>query len=193
MLTEELKQIADTYRITIVNPTESYRREHNLPSDKWLLKVIYGNKAMKDGVWETIRAHKQEYIDYILAKKEAERQHFQEYNNKVNSIPGVKEIEKADEEWENYNARWNNAMESEDAAVILPSIHKPDSDPAKLRKEYPQAAAYLAMQELSFSDNYELASIGEKAVAMVVEGKWKEALKFAEEEKEKFVNRHMWD
>lgn len=75
MLTEELKQIADKYLITIVNPTDSYRKEHNLPSDKWLLKVIYG----------------------------------------------------------------------------------------------------------------------EKAVAMVVEGKWEEALKFANEEKKKFVNRHMWD
>jgi hypothetical protein len=54
MLTEELKQFVDKYNITVVNPIESYRKEHNLPDDKWLLKVIYGDKAMKDGVWETI-------------------------------------------------------------------------------------------------------------------------------------------
>ena len=34
MLTEELKQFVDKYNITVVNPIESYRKEHNLPDDK---------------------------------------------------------------------------------------------------------------------------------------------------------------
>ena len=49
------------------------------------------------------------------------------------------------------------------------------------------------MEELRNDSNYSYASIGRKALDMVIDGNWEEALRFAKTEKKKIIEQHLWD
>lgn len=188
-----IEEMINTYRIALNNPTEQYRMGRNLPLKGEIMFVLESKKAKKDGVIPFIKEHKQEIIDTIHAQREEHEKEVREYSEKLHSIPGLAEIEKSDEEWAKYNAAWNRTFNSEDAAIMQSKLHKPTSDPEALRKKYPQAAAYLEMEALRNDSNYSYASIGRKALDMVIDGNWEEALRFAETEKKKIIEKHLWD
>lgn len=157
------------------------------------LHIINGKKAKKDGAVNWLKSHKAEIVSFLSEQKKAEEDAYNAKQAKINAIPGLKELEKADDEWFEYRKAFNSAFDSEDAAIIQSRLTKPASDPEALRKAYPQAAAYLKMIDLSNDVNFEYAAIGEKAVEMVINGDWQKALDFAEAEKDKLAEKHIWD
>lgn len=176
-----IKEVVEKYRVSLYNPSAEYRAENNLP-DGELLYVENIELLKSDNMSDFIREHKQEIIDF-LKEKEA----------KIASILGLKEIEAAEKEWWNFRHNFNAAFDSENAAGIQAGLQMPDSDPAALRKKYPQADAYLQMKALAGSYNFELSAIGNKAIEMVIDGDWQAALKYADHEQQKLVEKHQWD
>ena len=176
-----IKEVVEKYRVSLYNPSAEYRAENNLP-DGELLYVENIDLLKSDNMTDFIQEHKQEIIDF-LKEKEA----------KIASIPGLKEIEASEREWRNFRHNFNSAFDSENAAVIQANLKMPDSDPAALQKKYPQADAYLQMKDLAGSYNFELSAIGNKAIEMVVDGDWQEALKYADREQQKLADKHFWD
>lgn len=177
----ELKEMVKKYGVSLYNPSAAYRAENNLPSGE-LLYVENIDLLKSDNMSDYIREHKQEIIDFL---KESEA--------KVSAIPGLKEIETSEKEWRKFRYNFNASFDSENAAGIQANMKMPDSDPAALRKKYPQADAYLQMKNLASSYNFELSAIGDKAIEMVIDGNWQKALKYADHEQQKLVEKHQWD
>ena len=177
----ELKEAVKKYGVSLYNPSAEYRAENNLP-DGELLYVENIDLLKSDGMSDFIRENKQEIIDFL---KESEA--------KIAAVPGLKEIETSEKEWRKFRYNFNDAFDSENAAGIQANLKMPDSDPAALRKKYPQADAYLQMKDLAGSYNFELSAIGNKAIEMVIDGDWQEALEYADREQQKFVEKHQWD
>lgn len=178
---QSLKKVIEKYGVSLYNPSAEYRAENNLP-DGELLYVENIDLLKSDDMSDYIREHKQELIDF-LKEREA----------KIASIPGLKEIETSENEWQKFRYNFNSAFDSENAAGIQAGLQMPDSDPAALRKKYPQADAYLQMKDLAGSYNFELSAIGDKAIEMVIDGDWQEALEYADREQQKLVEKHQWD
>lgn len=177
----ELKEVVKKYGVSLYNPSAEYRAENNLP-DGELLYVENIDLLKSDDMSDFIRENKQEIIDFL---KESEA--------KVASIPGLKEIEASEKEWQKFRHNFNASFDSENAAGIQASLQKPDSNPTALRKKYPQADAYLQMKDLANSNDFQLSAIGDKAIKMVVNGDWQEALEYADREQQKLVEKHLWD
>ncbi|RXA55432.1 hypothetical protein [Limosilactobacillus mucosae] len=176
-----IKEVVEKYRVSLYNPSAEYRAENNLP-DGELLYVENIDLLKSDDMSDYIREHKQEIINF-LKEKEA----------KIASIPGLKEIEASEKERQNFRHNFNVAFDSENTAGIQANLKMPDSDPAALRKKYPQADAYLQMKDLAGSYNFELSAIGNKAIEMVIDGDWQKALEYADNEQQKLVEKHQWD
>ena len=177
----ELREIVKKYGVSLYNPSAAYRAENNLP-DGELLYVENIDLLKSDNMTDFIREHKQEIIDF-LKEKEA----------KIASIPGLKEIETSEKEWRKFRYNFNDTFDSENAAGIQAGLQMPDSDPAALRKKYPQADAYLQMKDLVDADNWKLSAIGDRAIEMVIDGDWQEALEYADREQQKLADKHFWD
>lgn len=177
----ELKEVIKKYGVSLYNPSAEYRAENNLP-DGELLYVENIDLLKSDDMSDFIRENKQEIIDFL---KESEA--------KIAAIPGLNEIEASEKEWRKFRYNFNDAFDSENAAGIQANLKMPDSDPAALRKKYPQADAYLRMKDLANSDNWELSAIGDRAIEMVIDGDWQEALEYADREQQKLVEKHLWD
>lgn len=176
-----MKEVVKKYGVSLYNPSAECRAENNLP-DGELLYVENIDLLKADDMSDFIREHKQELIDF-LKEREA----------KVSAIPGLKEIETAEKEWRKFRYNFNASFDSENAAGIQANLKTPDSDPAALRKKYPQADAYLQMKDLANSDNWELSAIGDRAIEMVIDGDWQKALEYADHEQQKLADKHFWD
>lgn len=162
----ETREMIKKYRITLVP---------NAETDLIKVSNIKGIKA--DNMVSYVKGHKDEIVHELKALKG-------EY------IPGLKEIKKAQAEWNNWKEEFNASFESENVAPL----HKhPDSDLAALRQSYPQASAYLKMQALRNYTDYELAAIGKEALEMVVDGDWEKAIKYASEKESELADEHLWD
>lgn len=158
--------IIEKYQITLVP---------NAETDLIKVSNIKGIKA--DNMVSYVKGHKDEIVHELKALKG-------EY------IPGLKEIKKAQAEWNNWKEALNASFESEN---IAPLCKQPKADLAELQSTYPQASAYLKMEALSNSADYELSGIGKEALEMVVDGDWEEAIKYASEKESEFADKHLWD
>lgn len=142
-----------------------------------LIEVSNVSELKADEMVEFIKEHKQEIVHELKALKG-------EY------IPGLKEIQEAEAIRDTWKETLEDSFESEDVSPL------PNYDPnilLELRREYPQATAFLAMKALANSGDYELASIGKASLEMVVDGDWKGAIQYAGEKEREFASKHLWD
>lgn len=160
------KEAIKKYKITLV-PN----------SDVDLIKVSNVKDLKADNMVGFVKDHKQEIVHELKALK-------------GEFIPGLKEIKKAKAELNNWKNKFNASFESEDAT---PLPKHPESNLDELMNKYPQASAYLKMEALSNSADYELSSIGDIALEMVVDGDWEKAIKYASEKESEFADKHLWD
>ena len=132
------------------------------------------------------------YFSDKQAKKAAERAR---RDTNVVAIPGLKEIE----ELRNALARWHykfeRSFEGESACGGMGVGPKPKGDEKALLEQYPQAAAYLKVRAESESENYELSSIGKKALNRFEDTpeNWKEIIADMDQDIKEFTDRHFWD
>lgn len=177
-----IKEFVKKYNIVLFDPDQSYRKENGLPESGDLIKVYNIDELERDDMVDFVKEHKPEIIECLK-----EREH------KIESIPGLKELEKADADWDYFKHAFNSAFDAENGSIMQTRMQQPDSDPAALRKKYPQADAYLQMKDLANSYDFQLSAIGDRAIEMVIDGNWQEALEYADREQQKLVEKHLWD
>lgn len=143
---------------------------------------------------EEIKARKPEILEYIRTKREAEEQAWKERRDKINSIPGLNEIRAARADVDSWHRELNASFEREDCGGlgVRPA---PKYDFEDMYRKYPVATAFLKIEGLEYSANYELAAIGKRAKEALIENpeNYAAILETMEKEQEEFADRHFWD
>lgn len=135
-------------------------------------------------------AEMQEIKAALLAEQTEERETAERRRNFRAAIPGLAEIEAADEAFFAYRRAFARAMDSGDG--VYPKPPKENTD--ELRKRYPMAAALLRAESYSRAANYHKAGAGRKAVERILDGEdWEKAISDMETEWDAAVSEHMWD
>ncbi|WP_419577308.1 hypothetical protein [Roseburia hominis] len=140
-----------------------------------------------------IGEHKAEILAYLKREEEKKEEEYLRKTSFFESIPGVKEIRKAREEWRDYQFEFQRAFER--GTGRYPD--SPSIDAAgikKLEEQYPEAVFALDMEYKKGSANYELAGIAEKAYNALCNGEaWEAVKKQYDKDNDEFVLRHVWD
>lgn len=140
-----------------------------------------------------IGEHKAEILAYLKREEEKKKEEYLRKTSFFESIPGVKEIRKAREEWGDYQFEFQRAFER--GTGRYPD--SPSIDAAgikKLEEQYPEAVFALDMEYKKGSANYELAGIAEKAYNALCNGEtWEAVKKQYDKDNDEFVLRHVWD
>ena len=140
-----------------------------------------------------IGEHKAEILAYLKREEEKKKEEYLRKTSFFESIPGVKEIRKAREEWRDYQFEFQRAFER--GTGRYPD--SPSIDAAgikKLEEQYPEAVFALDMEYKKASANYELAGIAEKAYNALCNGEaWEAVKKQYDKDNDEFVLRHVWD
>ena len=130
---------------------------------------------------------------YLKREEEKKKEEYLRKTSFFESIPGVKEIRKAREEWRDYQFEFQRAFER--GTGRYPD--SPSIDAAgikKLEEQYPEAVFALDMEYKKGSANYELAGIAEKAYNALCNGEaWEAVKKQYDKDNDEFVLRHVWD
>lgn len=135
-------------------------------------------------------AEMQEIKAALLAEQTEERETAERRRAFRAAIPGLAEIEAADEAFFAYRRAFARAMDSGDG--VYPKPPKENTD--ELRERYPMAAAMLRAESYSRAANYSKASAGRKAVERILDGEdWKKAISDMEAEWDAAASEHMWD
>lgn len=140
-----------------------------------------------------IGEHKAEILAYLKREEEKKKEEYLRKTSFFESIPGVKEIRKAREEWRDYQFEFQRAFER--GTGRYPD--SPSIDAAgikKLEEQYPEAVFALDMEYKKGSANYELAGIAEKAYNALCNGEaWEAVKKQYDKDNDEFVLRYVWD
>lgn len=135
-------------------------------------------------------AEMQEIKAALLAEQTEERETAERRRSFRAAIPGLAEIEAADEAFFAYRRAFARAMDSGDG--VYPKPPKENTD--ELRERYPMAAAMLRAESYSRASNYRKAGAGRKAVERILDGEdWEKAISDMEAEWKEAVSEHMWD
>ena len=158
--------------------------------------ALMGDKmavSPRDKAVKLVKAHPaemQEIKAALLAEQTEERETAERRRAFRAAIPGLAEIEAADEAFFAYRRAFARAMDSGDG--VYPKPPKENTD--ELRERYPMAAAMLRAESYSRAANYHKASAGRKAVERILDGEdWKKAISDMEAEWKEAVSEHMWD
>lgn len=104
-----------------------------------------------------IEEHKREIVTVLKARQKAEQASASEFQDKINAIPGLKEVESAIEDV----ATWSYARRNK---------KPPEYDFQAMEAKYPKAFAYLKARKYERSANRIKAQAGHKAVMKIVNG-----------------------
>ena len=139
---------------------------------------------------ETIKAAKPEIMAYWQAETERRVMEEKQKDETFYSIPGVRELAEAREEWGKWRREFSAAMERGDS-IFSPA---PQSDIQSLEKNEMAVWALKVKREALYSENDEICSIGKRAYDALRNGASPEETKAAyDAEKDAFIERHMWD
>lgn len=104
-----------------------------------------------------IEGHKKEIVAVLKARQKAEQIAAAEFHDKIEAIPGLKEVESAIEDV----AIWS---------YIRRDKTPPEYDLQSMQVKYPRAFAYLKSREYERSENRMKAQAGRDAVVKIVNG-----------------------
>lgn len=104
-----------------------------------------------------IEEYKKEIVDALKVRQKAEQASASEFQDKINAIPGLKEVESAIEDV----ATWSYARRNK---------KPPEYDFQAMEAKYPKAFAYLNARKYERSANRIKAQAGHKAVMKIVNG-----------------------
>lgn len=161
--------------------------EHGQPTDTLL--VYRADKA----ALAAIKAAKPEIVAALLAQREAGLRAEQERQEKINAIPGLREIKSALADLMNWQLEFNASFDGEGGGGVGVRP-KPKYDMAALHAKYPRAKAYLDAEDFSASDNDAKAAAGRKALESIINGEdYERAVSAMEAEWKSHVASHIWD
>lgn len=165
--------------------------------------MIYGDKigvrgvkqAQKDGALDEIKAKKAEIIKYFESERAEARRKYEERQQKIAAIEGLKEIKAAYEDLAKWRHEFNKSFDGEYAVGGLGVRQKPQYDFESMRAQYPVADAFLKAEAYADKENHELSSIGKDALEKIINDSENYAEHIAEMERKlkEFTDRHIWD
>lgn len=175
MTNTEIKAMIEHYDIVRVGDNIGIRK--NIPEAK---KNV-----------DAIRAAKPELVAFFKAEESRLAEEARKKEEAFISIPGVRELLAAAEEWEDYHYAFQRCMDEGDGR--LPA--KPKSSIKELKELYPDAAfAIQVRDEYQLGYNYELNAIARRAYEALRDGQAvAEVRSNYEKEKDEWLHRHAWD
>ena len=160
-------------------------------------KVGEGSLSMHKSVaalnaLDEIRSKKAEIIAYLDAKEEAARKAREERTAKIEAIEGLEEIRAARDDFEAWREEWEKSF---NRCGGLGVRKRPEYDLEALYAKYPVAYAYLQAEIKANSDNYEIATIGRKAIEAIIDNPQNHEAAIEEMHREmvEFADRHAFD
>lgn len=109
-----------------------------------------------------------------------------------NAIPGLLEIEAAQRAWAEWHEKWEKSFDDVGGLGVGP---QPNTDIEALKEKYPAAAACLKAERRAYAENYEIATIGKKAMNRIIDnpGEYAAAIADMETELDANTRKHFWD
>lgn len=161
--------------------------EHGQPTDTL---VVY--RADKSAL-AAIKAAKPEIVATLLAQRDAGIRSQRERQEKINAIPGLREIEAARADLEEWRLEFNASFDGEGGGGVGVRP-KPKYDMAAMYAKYPRAKAYLTAQDYANSENDAKSAAGRKALEAIINGEdYKLAISAMETEWNDHVANHIWN
>lgn len=149
----------------------------------------------RENAEEAVKAHTKEIYQILIDRKAAEEKADEEHKAKVNAIPGFRKVMAAYFDMWKYNDEWEDSFNDVGGLGVRPA---PKYNFKEMRKEYPQAFAYIRAMKMEGKHNLE--AVAREAMEQIVNGNWEQAVedmnKAEESEKKKeaeWLNKHMWD
>lgn len=151
---------------------------------------ILNHHAVNEQIRQEIVAAKPEILAYLAEQREKVRAENKRKEDNFNAIPGVQELREARRQLAEFRRAFNRAFEQGDGRYPT----KPNVDEKKLSQQYPAAVFALKVEYETGRSNYELSDIAQQAYDSLREGEnWETVKAKYDAEKEKFVERHIWD
>lgn len=124
-------------------------------------------QVQKDNALADIKAEKPEIIACLEAQGAAERVALEERERKIAAIPGLKEIQDAQNDVTAWNKEFRESFEDVGGLGVR---KKPEYDFDAIYAKYPVAAAYLKALSYSMSINDVKAAAGKTAIDAILSG-----------------------
>lgn len=151
---------------------------------------ILNHHAVNEQIYNEIVAAKPEILAYLAEQREQIRAENKRKEDNFNAIPGVPELREARRQMAEYRRKFNQAFEQEDGR--FPTA--PNVDDTKIAEQYPSAVFALQVENEMCRSNHELSGIAQRAYDSLREGEnWEKVKKVYDDEKGRFVQRHIWD
>lgn len=140
-----------------------------------------------------IKAAKQEIVDTLLAQREAGLRAEQERQKKIDTIPGLREIEAARADLVNWKLGFDASFDGENGGGVGVRP-KPKYDMDAMYAQYPRAKAYLDAQDFAASENDAKSAAGMKALEAIINGEnYEQAIETMNSEWAAYCESHLWD
>lgn len=145
-------------------------------------------------VKKEIMEKKQEILDFFRDEEEKraeEAEAARKRKEKIDSIEGLKEIQGAIDDMEEWQYEFDKSFEDVGGLGVR---KKPEYDFDEMKRKYPRAAAYIKANEWELSPNYIKSGIGRRAVDKILEGyDSSAAISDMEKEWSGYCKDHIWD
>ncbi len=159
----------------------------------------YTPKYGRDEIVAYMRANKPAILQYLVEQEAAQARAEQEAakaraerDAKIQTIPGLAEIEHARADLAAWREEWEASFEGEGGGGIGVRP-KPKYDLKSMYDQYPKAVAYIKAREYSRSENIAKASAGEVAVRKILNGEdYNAAIAEMEAAWTKYCMDHAW-
>ena len=143
---------------------QKYNIRLGVNKDKLVVDSKIGRSA-KDKQY--IKEHRDELLEILIDREEKKEQELQEKRKRIESIQGLKELQKTIADWNRYSSAMSRYIER-DCTGNAPE--KPKKTIAEVKQEYSKAAAYVKADQWSYSSHYFKSSCGERAKEAILNG-----------------------
>ena len=164
------------------------------PNDDSKLRILVNPKDK--AAIEEIKEKKAEIIETIKADQKARDDERKRRAANVESIPGLAELKKAIDEWNDYNEALNASFDGEEAVGGMGVGPRPiDPHDLMVKDEYAQAVVYLEIKKQAMAANYKLGAICRKALEKIEDNPadWETIYSDMNKEIAEFTAEHAWD
>lgn len=149
-----ITELIDRYELTLITTGDKAGN----------VAVRRGDLVKKDNCLDELKTRKPEVVKELQARIDAAKTAADDRRRKIDAIDGLKELENAISDWEEYHDLCNKVFESE--CGRMPA--QPKDSISGLKARYPRATAYLKAKSYLYAHNYQKSAAGEKALARII-------------------------
>jgi len=128
------------------------------------MRIANGSEAQKNAA--AIKGAKSDILAFLAAEKAAKDETHRARQSKINSIAGLSKLQSVIAEHDEYQSKFNRAMET--GSSRMPA--RPAFSVEEVSAMYPVAASFVLAEAYSFASNYGKNSAGKKALERIING-----------------------